>query len=111
MIFPESELAGLDQREMRRINWGQRALYTGALGCLIVFGLVWDNSFSSNHQGLERLQTIGQTLVRHKKLLNEEDDALAVLQALNISYAANHIFPPSNKSVYCSAVGYIRVTR
>jgi len=94
VIFPESELAGLDQREVRRINWGQRALYTGALGCLIVFGLVWGNSFSSNHQGLERLQTIGQTLVRHKSLLNEDDDALAILQALNISFAANHVFPP-----------------
>lgn len=97
VIFPESDLAGLDQREVRRINWGQRALYTAALGCLIVFGVVWGNSFSSNHQGLERLQTIGQTLSRHKALLNEEDDALAILQALDISYAATRVFAPRDE--------------
>ena len=32
VIFPESDLAGLDQREVRRINWGQRTLYVTALG-------------------------------------------------------------------------------
>ncbi|WP_339846487.1 type VI secretion system membrane subunit TssM [uncultured Halopseudomonas sp.] len=97
VIFPESDLAGLDQREVRRINWGQRTLYTAALGCLIILGVVWGNSFSSNHKGLERLQNIGQALNSHKSLLGEEDDALGILQALDISYAANKIFPPQDQ--------------
>lgn len=105
VIFPESDLAGLDQREVRRINWGQRALYTAALGCLVVFGLVWGNSFSVNHQGLERLQLVGQALVGHKELLSAEDDALGILQALDISYAATKVFAPREQVAWTERGG------
>lgn len=105
VIFPESDLAGLDQREVRRINWGQRALYTAALGCLILFGVVWGNSFSVNHQGLERLQLIGQALSDHKQLLSAEDDALGILQALDISYAATKVFAPQEQVAWTQRGG------
>lgn len=34
VIFPEAALAGLDQRELRRLSWGQRGLYAAALAGL-----------------------------------------------------------------------------
>ncbi|WP_373186384.1 type VI secretion system membrane subunit TssM [Halopseudomonas sp.] len=105
VIFPESDLAGLDQREVRRINWGQRAMYTAALGSLVGFGLVWGNSFSVNHQGLERLQTIGQALSNHKQLIRAEDDALGILQALDMSYAATGIFAPRDQVAWTQRGG------
>lgn len=105
VIFPESELAGLDQGEIRRINWGQRVLYTAALGCLIVFGVVWGHSFSANHQKLERLQAVGLGLTGHKELLSSEDDALGILQALDISYAATQVFAPQRPVAWTERAG------
>ena len=105
VIFPESDLAGLDQREVRRINWGQRTLYVTALGCLAVFGIVWGNSFATNHQGLERLQTVGQALAGHKAMLQPEDDALGILQALDISYAATRVFAPRDEVAWTQRGG------
>ena len=94
VIFPEAELAGLDQREVRRIDWGQRALYAGAFGCLVLFGGAWALNFSSNHERLEQLRDIAQTLGGERKTIEAEDEALRTLKVLDGSYAATQVFPP-----------------
>lgn len=94
VIFPEADLAGLDKREVSRINWGQRALYVGALLLLGVFGAVWANSFSSNHERLEQVRDLAQKLVAERSRLNPQDDSLAALATLDSSYAATRVFPP-----------------
>ncbi|NVJ12485.1 type VI secretion system membrane subunit TssM, partial [Myxococcus sp. AM001] len=94
VIFPEADLAGLDQKEVRRIDWGQRAMYATALVVLGVFGVVWANGFSGNHGRLEQLRDLAQQLTQQHEGLSAQDDALRTLKALDQSYAATQVFPP-----------------
>ncbi|MCU1758122.1 type VI secretion system membrane subunit TssM [Pseudomonas sp. 14P_8.1_Bac3] len=89
VIFPEADLAGLDKRERRRIHWGQRALYVGALAVLSLFGLWWASGFSANHERLEQLRQ----LATPRSALTAHDDAVGVLKTLDTRYAATQVFP------------------
>ncbi|MDB5993531.1 MAG: type secretion protein VasK [Pseudomonas sp.] len=93
VIFPEAELAGLNQRERRRINWGQRALYVAAFAVLGVFGLLWALGFSANNNRLEQLREFAQNLTKQHAELAPQDDAMAALQVLDTGYAASRVFP------------------
>ena len=97
VIFPEAELAGLDQREIRRLDWGQRALYAGAFACLLGFAALWANSFSANHARLEQVREIAQRLGGERHAIASADDALQTLKALDSSYAASQVFPSGSE--------------
>lgn len=97
VIFPEAELAGLDQREVRRIDWRQRSLYAAAFACMAVFGLGWALNFSGNHDRLEQLREIAQALGQQRQAIEPQDDALQTLKTLDSSYAATQVFPPRNE--------------
>ena len=105
VIFPEADLAGLDQKEIRRIDWGQRALYAGAFACLALFGLFWARGFSANHGRLEELQEIARTLGRQQQAIAPRDDALQTLAALDSSYAATQVFPPAGEASWLQRGG------
>lgn len=94
VIFPEANLAGLDQRERRRIHWGQRAMYIGALAALAVFGLLWTGSFSANHGRLEQLRSLAQAWTEQRTSLTARDDAPTLLKLLDTRYAATQVFAP-----------------
>lgn len=94
VIFPEADLAGLDQREARRINWGQRAGYACALLVLGLFGLLWSGSFTANHDRLEQVRDIQRQLRDQHAALNRQDDIRAALKPLDSAYAASKVFPP-----------------
>ncbi len=93
VIFPEYDLAGLDQRERRRIHWGQRAVYLGALGALALFGALWAGSFSGNHERLEQVRELGRQWQRQHLALDARDDALAALKPLDTAWQASRVFP------------------
>lgn len=93
VIFPEAQLAGLDKRERRRISWGQRAMYAGALVVLSGLGLVWTSSFSSNLDRLDTLRELAQQGAKQRSLLSPRDDARAVLNTLDTHYAATRVYP------------------
>ncbi|MFP3518317.1 type VI secretion system membrane subunit TssM [Pseudomonas sp. SIMBA_077] len=93
VIFPEAELAGLDKRERRRLHWGQRALYVGALAVLGGLGLLWTASFSTNHERLDKLRELAQQGSKQRSLLSPRDDAREVLSTLDTHYAATRVFP------------------
>ncbi|WP_409295368.1 type VI secretion system membrane subunit TssM [Pseudomonas sp. KCJK8670] len=95
VVFPEYDLAGLDRRERRRINWGQRAVYLTALGALVLFGLLWANSFSGNHERLEALRELARQWQHQHQSLDGRDDALAALKPLDSAYQAARVFPDS----------------
>jgi type VI secretion system protein ImpL len=105
VIFPEADLAGLDQREVRRIDWGQRAMYACAFACLALFGALWANGFSANHGRLEQLRDIAQQLTEQHDRLSTQDDALQTLKALNSSFAATQVFPPVDEAAYLQRGG------
>ncbi|MBD1553203.1 type VI secretion system membrane subunit TssM [Pseudomonas typographi] len=105
VIFPEAQLAGLDKREVRRIDWGQRAMYASAFAGLGLFGALWASGFSANHARLEALRDHSQALDREHTALNPEDDILRSLQALDISYAATQVFSPKGKASYLHRTG------
>jgi len=105
VIFPEAALAGLDKRETNRINWGQRALYAGALGCMGLFGLVWAGSFSANDGNLEKLKDLADRHGRQGAALTARDDAMAILPILDNRYAATQVFPDSGDAPYAERGG------
>ena len=93
VIFPEAELAGLDKRERRRLHWGQRAMYLGALAVLGGMGVLWTASFSSNHERLDKLRELAQQWGKQRSMLSSRDDARAILGTLDTQYAATRVFP------------------
>ncbi|KMM87013.1 type VI secretion system protein ImpL [Pseudomonas taetrolens] len=93
VIFPEAQLASLDKRERRRIHWGQRAMYAGALATLGAMGLLWTGSFSANHERLDTLRGLAQHADTQRSLLSPQDDARATLDILETYYAATRVFP------------------
>lgn len=94
VIFPEAELAGLDQREIRRISWHQRVLYAGAAGVLVVAGLAWAGSFSANHGRLEQLRGLAQQLDRDQRALLDVSQTEQMVRILDSSYAATQVYVP-----------------
>ncbi|MDQ3201289.1 MAG: type VI secretion system membrane subunit TssM, partial [Pseudomonadota bacterium] len=100
VIFPEADLAGLDQRERSRIHWGQRALYVGALAALGLFGLLWASGFSANYERLEHLRDLAQNWTQQRSALTARDDSMAVLKPLDSSYAATQVFPDKADVAY-----------
>jgi len=105
VIFPEAELAGLDKRETSRINWGQRALYAGALACMGLFGLAWAGSFSANDSSLEKVKGLAEQQARQHAGLSAQDDAMAVLPVLDTRYAASQVFPAKGDAAYSERGG------
>ncbi len=105
VIFPEAELAGLDKREHRRIHWGQRVLYVGALIALALFGLLWAGSFSANSGRLENLRALAQTWTQQLSALTSRDDSMAVLKPLDTLYAATEVFPSKSDVSYLDRGG------
>ena len=92
VIFPESELAGLDQREIKRIDWRQRILYASAAACLLIVGLVWAHSFSVNHGKLEQLRGLAQSLDRLQQQSPSGDDVARTLSILDSRFKATEVF-------------------
>jgi type VI secretion system protein ImpL len=105
VIFPEADLAGLNQRERSRIHWGQRALYGGALGALALFGVLWAGGFSANYQRLESLRNLAHSWTQQRLTLTASDDAMAALKTLDSSYAATQAFPKKADVGYQERVG------
>ena len=105
VIFPEADLAGLDKRERRRIHWGQRALYVGALAALALFGVLWAGGFSANYERLERVRALAQDWVQQRKALTANDDARSILKPLDTLYAATQVFPKSGDVSYLERGG------
>lgn len=95
VVFPESELAGLDQREIKRINWRQRSMYACAVICLLALGITWTASFSYNHGHLEQLREMARELGHERRSIEARDDARDVLGVLDASFAASQLFPPA----------------
>ncbi|MDT3719724.1 type VI secretion system membrane subunit TssM [Pseudomonas oryzihabitans] len=93
VIFPEASLAGLDQREVRRLSWGQRGLYAAALAGLALGAALWTASFGSNHERLERLRDLAQHGQQARSQLKAGADARALLPLLDNAYAGTQVFP------------------
>jgi type VI secretion system protein ImpL len=94
VIFPEAELASLDKRETRRIQWRHRALYGGSLAVLGTFALAWADSFSANHERLETVRELSSRLSQEHARLRPEDDERVALKALDTSFTASQVFSP-----------------
>ncbi|MBX8624759.1 type VI secretion system membrane subunit TssM [Pseudomonas glycinae] len=105
VIFPEADLAGLDKRERSRIHWGQRALYVGALGALVLFGMLWAGGFSANYERLENLRNLAQNWTQQRTALSPRDDAMGALKTLDTSYAATQVFPKKGDAAYHERMG------
>ncbi|MEE4463947.1 type VI secretion system membrane subunit TssM, partial [Azotobacter chroococcum] len=105
VIFAEAGLAGLDPHRRRRLDWGQRGLYAGALACLALVGAFWANGFSANHQRLEQLRASAERLERERQALGTRDGARESLAALDASHAATRVFPPAGEIAWLQRGG------
>lgn len=100
VIFPEADLAGLDQRERSRIHWGQRALYVCAMVALVSSGILWAGGFSANYERLESLRSLTKIGTQQRTSEGLSEDLMAALKALDNSYAATQIFPETGDVGY-----------
>ncbi|KPG99624.1 type VI secretion protein VasK [Pseudomonas sp. RIT-PI-q] len=100
VVFPEADLAGLDKRERRRIHWGQRALYVGALAALGLFGLLWASGYSASYERLENLRNLAQAWTQQRSALTARDDSMSVLKPLDTLYAATQVLPKKGDVSY-----------
>ena len=105
VIFPEADLSDLVQRERRRIHWGQRALYLGALTVVGLCGLLWANGFSTNHERLDSLRTLAQRWDQQQSAQVSADDWTAMLESLDTRFEATRVFPPYNAVPLYERVG------
>ncbi|KIQ60348.1 type VI secretion system membrane subunit TssM [Pseudomonas fluorescens] len=94
VIFPEADRVDLDQRERRLINWGQRTSYLAGLMVLGVFGVLWANGFSTNHERLESLRALAQRWDQQQSTAVTDDDWVAMLRSLDTRFEATQVFPP-----------------
>lgn len=100
VIFPEAELAGLDEREVRRIHWLHRAVYGCAVVVLSACALAWASSFSANHDRLESIHELAVQLTQQRSALHSDDDERVALSLLDTSYAASRVFPDNGIALY-----------
>ncbi|OAB51392.1 type VI secretion system membrane subunit TssM [Pseudomonas thivervalensis] len=105
VIFPEADLGDLVQRERRRIHWGQRALYLGALTIVGLCGLLWANGFSTNHERLDSLRTLAQRWDQQQSTQVNADDWTSMLESLDTRFEASRVFPPSSAVPLYERVG------
>ncbi|MBX8556889.1 type VI secretion system membrane subunit TssM [Pseudomonas cichorii] len=93
VIFPEAALAMMDKGERQRMSWIRRAAYCAALVVLVLFGALWANGFSANHDRLERIRHLAQQWTQQRSGMNAQTDTLAILKSLNLSHEATRVFP------------------
>ena len=96
VIFPESALAGLDDREIKRLHRRQRVLYAGAFAGLAVLGINWAMSFSANHDRYEQLRQLSEYFDDEPANITALSNAPNLLKQLDTHYAATLVFPPSD---------------
>lgn len=97
VVFPEAELAGLDTRETRRLQWRQRAVFASAVTGLGLFGALWASSFIDNHERLDRIGQLDRQLQEQRAALLPTDDARDALKALDSALAASRVYPASGQ--------------
>ncbi len=111
VIFPEAELASLNERETRRIQWRHRALYGGSLAVLGVFALAWANSFFLNNERLEAVREHASRLSLEHTRLRPEDDERVALNLLGASFAARQVFSPALSAKWYERTGLSQTQR
>ncbi|WLG95720.1 type VI secretion system membrane subunit TssM [Pseudomonas sp. FP198] len=94
VIFPEADLARLGRSEHRRIRWNQRMVYFAAMAPVGLFGLLWAQGFSANHERLEHLWMLGQRWEQLRLAPVASDDSIALLDSLDVRFDATQVFAP-----------------
>src|SRR5690606_18219713 len=105
VIFPEAPLASLDGRTAQRLAWGQRALYAGALACVLLAGGLWTGAFSDNQARLEQLRRITEVLLPAREQAGAGEDLQRLLAVLDASQAATRVFPPPGEVSLAARAG------
>lgn len=104
VIFPEAPLASLDSKTAQRLAWSQRAVYAGALGCVLLALALWINAFSDTQSRLGHLGEIANTLLPAREDART-GDVRQILDVLNTSRSATLVFPPSEEVPFAQRAG------
>ncbi|TVP91891.1 MAG: type VI secretion system membrane subunit TssM, partial [Pseudomonadaceae bacterium] len=105
VIFPESNLASLDQNEIKRIHRRQRWMLATATASLLIMGVGWALSFSSNHQQLEQVREYQQQARQDAAGLLPSAEAGDLVETLDARYAATQVFSDSQQAVWHQRLG------
>src|SRR5690606_41351828 len=82
-----AELHTLSLHDALPISWGQRALYAGALACVLLAGGLWTGAFSDNQARLEQLRRITEVLLPAREQAGAGEDLQRLLAVLDASQA------------------------
>lgn len=102
VIFAESDLAGLQTPERRRLRRRQGLV---ALAVSLILGAavgLWGHSYSFNHHHLEQLLALNKPLSPAQP---GEDEILKLLPLLDSRLAATRVFPPAGEVRWVDRAG------
>jgi len=102
VVFAESDLAGLDPSEQRRIRRRHSLLALTSFLLIGTAGWVWAQGYFANRQYLEQLSDLARSPTLAQSRTN---DVLAILPLLDSRLAATRVFPPEGRASLAERVG------
>ncbi|MDX1302275.1 type VI secretion system membrane subunit TssM [Photobacterium sp.] len=94
VIFPNSELATLDEKYEQKIKWINRSVYIASALIIIGLGSVWVNGFLGNHQKQQTMLTLKNQYQDQLLHISPLADEIELLPALNTLYHSTQIYNP-----------------
>ncbi|MBU3825426.1 MAG: type VI secretion system membrane subunit TssM [Candidatus Oceanisphaera merdipullorum] len=105
VIFPESELASLDQGYEKKLQWRNRLAYASVAGLLMLGGGLWANSFLFNTGHQQQLASqLEQSQELHQKLPPTAELAESA-PLLNSMRQAKQVYPASAQVPWLDQLG------
>lgn len=105
IIFPESELVGVNTRYEAIIRWAKRAAYAGMAGVSLALGLVWAESFNRHSTYMNDVATYIEEYNTQNTTLSEWNlDVRAALPPLNALAKASIVYD-QEKHPWLTSIG------
>ncbi|MGR6840046.1 type VI secretion system membrane subunit TssM [Aliivibrio wodanis] len=98
VIFPNSELATLDQHYEKKIKLKNIAIYAASFTLVIGFGSLWATSFLTNHHKQQQLLALTQDYNQNIVHLSPLAPSIELLPTLNALLKATQIYPENNNA-------------
>ena len=93
IIFPESELVGVNRRYENMLRWAQRAGYVGLTAILAGLLIVWTGSFTRNEMYMHQVHTYVAKYKAGEKNINAwSHDLKSILPSLNALSQASMVY-------------------
>lgn len=98
IIFPNSELATLDEKYERTVKLRNTMFYAGSVSLIILFGGLWVSGFLSNHSKQQELLALKEQYQNRILHVSPLASSIELLPTLNTLYKATQVYSHDDKS-------------